>query len=476
MGADGCGSGEEEEERMGSNVHGAEALLFTLLSALAVLRPALTRPGFANLRVLFAGWLQTTGLHAVTESLVVTGVSGRRHHEAFHRFFSRGSWNPDQWGKILLSAALRLVPEGEPIRMVLDDTLATKKGVNVFGIGSHLDAARSTRKRRVFSFGHCWVMLAVLVPVPFSERRWALPVLFRLYRSKQTCAKESPNKNNKPCRKKTELGRDMLDLAIGWAAGRRIELCADSAYSNFTVAHQLPDSVVLLGAMRPDAVLTAPPPARVGTQRSGRPRKRGETLAKPQALAENLACEWQLLKITLYGQPRQVRFKECVAQWYRACESRLLRIVIVEVEHGSIGLRVFFSTDSEMSVTTILQGYANRWSIEVCFRDLKQLFGFADSSARTRNAVERTAPFVGYCCTLLVLWFVQSAYPSRATVIPTRPWYIHKRGLSAADILRTAQRVLAVADILDPRWNLDNLQISAPPRDLSRRGTLERAA
>ena len=59
---------------MGSNVHGAEALLFTLLSALAVLRPTLTRPGFANLRVLFAGWLQTTGLHAVTESLVVTGV------------------------------------------------------------------------------------------------------------------------------------------------------------------------------------------------------------------------------------------------------------------------------------------------------------------------------------------------------------------------------------------------------------------
>jgi hypothetical protein len=460
---------------MGSNLAGAEALLFTLLSDLAVLRPALTRPGFANLRVLFAGWLQTTGLHAVTESLVVTGVSGRRHHEAFHRFFSRGSWNPDQWGKILFSAALRLViPEGEPIRLVLDDTLATKKGENVFGIGSHLDAARSTRKRRVFSFGHCWVVLAVLVPVPFSERRWALPVLFRLYRSKKTCAKQNSSKN--PYRKKTELARDMLDLAIAWVAGRRIELCADSAYSNHTVTQQLPDSVVLLGAMRPDAVLTAPPPARVGTQRSGRPRKRGETLAKPQTLAQNPASEWQLLKITLYGQPRQVRFKECVAQWYRACESQLLRIVIVEVEHGSIGLRVFFSTDSQMPVMAILQGYANRWSIEVCFRDLKQLFGFADSCARTRNAVERTAPFAGYCYTLLVLWFVQFAYPSRATVIPIRPWYPHKRGLSAADILRTAQRVLAVADILDPRWNLDNLLISASTRDLSSRDPVQRAA
>jgi len=281
---------------MGIDPSGAQRLLSALLASLTILQPTLTRPGFANFQVIFAGWIQTTGLHAVTEALVVTDVARRRHHERFHRFFSRGSWAPDQWGKLLFCAALRLVPEGEAIRLVLDDTLATKKGENVFGIGSHLDAVRSTRKRRVFSFGHCWVVLAVLVPVPFSERRWALPVLFRLYRSKKTCAKQSSSKNKNPYRKKTELGRDMLDLAIGWAAGRRIELCADSAYSNHTVTQQLPDSVVLLGAMRPDAVLTAPPPARVGTQRSGRPRKRGETLPKPQALAQNLAIEWQLLK------------------------------------------------------------------------------------------------------------------------------------------------------------------------------------
>ena len=441
---------------MGATSCGAEVLLLALLSSLTVLRPTLTRPGFTNLLVLFAGWVQTTGLHAVTETLLATDVARRHHHERFHRFYSRGSWTPDRWGKILLLAALRLVPTAEPIRLVLDDTLAAKKGTSVFGIGSHLDAVRSTRRRRVFTFGHCWVRLAVLLPVPFSERRWALPVLFRLYRSKQTAAKERSS-NKKPYRKKTELGREMLDLVIDWAEGRRIELCADSAYCNDTVAQDLPQSVVLLGAMRPDAVLTAPPPARVGTQRSGRPRTRGATLPKPQALANDCTTPWQRLKIVLYGQSCKLLFKECVAQWYRPCGSRLLRIIIVHVEQGSIGVRVFFSTDPAMSVTAILQGYANRWSIEVCFRELKQLLGFADSSARTQNAVERTAPFVGYCYTLLVLWFVQSAYPSKATVIPIRPWYLHKRGVSFADILRTAQRVLASADILDPRWNLDNL-------------------
>jgi hypothetical protein len=455
---------------MGTNPCGAEVLLLTLLSCLAVLRPTLTRPGFTNFRVLFAGWVQTTGLHAVTETLVATDVARRRHHERFHRFYSRGSWRPDQWGKILCSAALRLVPEAEPIRLVLDDTLAPKKGAQVFGIGSHLDAVRSSRKRRVFTFGHCWVMLAVLIPLPFSERRWALPVLFRLYRSKRTCAEHSARAQY---RKKTELGREMLDLVIGWVGQRRIELATDSAYCNETIAKDLPDSVVLLGAMRPDAVLTATPPSRLGKQRRGRPRKRGKSLPKPQALANDPAHPWQVLKIGLYGESRRLRFKECLAHWYRPCGSRLLRIIIVQVEQGAIGLRVFFSTDSTMSVTAILQGYAHRWSIEVCFRDLKQYLGFADSSARTPNAVQRTAPFVGYCYTLLVLWFTQFAYPSKAAVIPVRPWYLHKRGLSFADILRTAQRVLAPFDILDPRWNPDNPEISSFALDLSKRSRIK---
>jgi hypothetical protein len=450
---------------MGTNPCGAEVLLITLLSCLALLRPTLTRPGFTNFQVLFAGWVQTTGLHAVTETLLATDVARRRHHERFHRFYSRGTWIPDHWGKILLTVALRFVPEGEAIRLVLDDTLAAKKGAQVFGIGSHLDAVRSSRKHRVFTFGHCWVMLAVLVPVPFSERRWALPLLFRLYRGKRTCAEQDASEQY---RKKTELGREMLDLVIGWAGQRRIELATDSAYCNDTIAKDLPDSVVLLGAMRPDAVLTETPPARIGKQRRGRPRKRGKSLPKPQALANDPAHPWQLLEIVLYGESRKLRFKQCVAQWYQPCGSRLLRIIIVQVEQGSIGLRVFFSTDPKMSVPSILQGYAHRWSIEVCFRDLKQYLGFADSSARTKNAVERTAPFVGYCYTLLVLWFAQFAYPRNAAVIPVRPWYLHKRGVSFADILRTAQRVLAPFDILDPRWNLDNLEISSSTLDLSK--------
>jgi hypothetical protein len=62
--------------------------LNTLLPLLLLVSPAFTRPSFRRFLTLFAGWVRTSGVHAVTESLVVAGVSGPLHHAAFHRFFS----------------------------------------------------------------------------------------------------------------------------------------------------------------------------------------------------------------------------------------------------------------------------------------------------------------------------------------------------------------------------------------------------
>jgi len=410
--------------------------------------------------VIFAGWVLTTGRHAVTESLVATGVAGRRHHEAFHRFFSRGAWEPDQLAHRLFDKVRRVFQLDERergLRVVVDDTLTPKKGPHVFGIGSHLDPVRSTRAFRVFCFGHCWVVLAVLVPVPFSRRPWALPLLFRLYRNKKECARK------RQCyRKKTELAREMLDIIHQWVGTQRVEVAADAAYCNDTVTRGLPDSFVLFGAMRPDAVLTALP-QHAPSPKGGRRRKRGDLLPKPQALAADPLQPWKSCEANLYGHKRTVRYKEVSAQWYRACGVRLLRIVIVKVTTGTLGFRVFFCTDAALTVAQILEGYAGRWSIEVCFRNLKQSLGFADSSARKRAAVERVAPFAGLTYTILVTWFVEHAHHTPIAAPPTRPWYRHKQGLAFDDVLRAAQRVLSHLDVLDPRRSLANLRRSRPP-------------
>jgi hypothetical protein len=293
--------------------------------------PCLTAPGFANFIVVASGWLLTQGTHAVTEALVATNVAARAHHEAFHRFFSRGTWDPDTLGRWLFWRIRDGLCEAGIVRAAIDDTFASKKGTHVFGIGSHLDAVRSTRKRKVFAFGHCWVSFAVLVRVPFSSRTWALPVLFRLYRTVKECERSGATH-----RKKTDLAREMLDVFCTWVPDRRIELTADSAYCNDTVTCGLPERVVLFGAMRPDAVLTEPPPSPTRSEKGGRPRKRGRLLRKPKQIARDGRTPWQTSEATLYGRKTTVRYKTVCAQWYRATGTRLLRIVIVATDSGSI--------------------------------------------------------------------------------------------------------------------------------------------
>lgn len=431
-------------------------------------RPALTRPSFIRLVILLSGWVLTEGPHAVTAALLATDVARRRHWAAFHRFFSRGRWSVDAIGERVFRRIVST--HADAIHVVIDDTLATKKGPKIFGLGNHLDPVRSTRRQKIFVFGHCWVVLAILVRVPFSNRSWALPVLFRLYRNVQDCARRRARH-----RKKTELAREMLDLVVGWSDGRPIELAADGAYCNDTLSRGSADNVVFVGSMRPDAVLTTLPTARHFRQ-GGRRRKRGDILRKPEKLARDGRTPWSVGHAVLYGKPTRVRYKTVDAQWYRAMGTRLLRVVVVECTSGQLPIRVFFASDPTWSIEKILETYAGRWAIEVFIRDVKQHLGFADSQARTERAVLRTAPLIGLLYATLVVWMADGTFTATIAAPPLRPWYPHKRGLAFIDVLRTAQRALLRCDVLDPRCYSDDLRESAALRDTDDDSRRPRAA
>jgi hypothetical protein len=196
---------------------------------------------------------------------------------------------------------------------------------------------------------------------------------------------------------------------------------------------------------------------------------------KPEKVAKDARIPWQTCTAFLYGKKTRVRYKTICAQWYRACGPRWLRVVITECTGGTIPYRVFFCTDPALTVVQILEGYGRRWAIEVCFRELKQLLGFADSSARKEEAVRRVAPFVGLTYTTLVVWFAKGAWRCELARPPVRPWYRHKRGHSFADVLRTAQRALATYRVLDPRRDINDLRESRAGVRLASLSPLRRA-
>lgn len=424
--------------------------LITLLRLLQVFRSVLSRPAFAHLVLLFAGWVLSFGRHSVAGALVAASVSGALHHEAFHRFFSRGTWHPDQLAlRFFFAILLPLVGDG-PLRFVLDDTFCPHDGQKIFGIAYHRDPVRSSKKKRVVARGHVWVTLALLVRLPFTGRVVALPFLFRLYIGKKECARRGLN-----YRKKTQLAVTLLHTLAFWVGDRKVELVMDSGYCTDTVFRQLPQNFVVFGSMRQDAALTKPLPRR--KQRKGRPRKKGERLKSPEQLAAAEDVPWRKQKVSLNGrEPQAIQYKSVLAQWYTACGARRLKVVVVKGS-GPTPLRVFFCTDSRRSVKEILSIYSGRVAIELCFRNLKQYFGFGESQARDQFAVGRTTPFFGLMYSVLLVWYAK-VHQKREAAKPVRPWYLHKEGDSFEDVLRCARRVLWPVDFLQLHRQLKDLQ------------------
>ncbi len=75
----------------------------------------------------------------------------------------------------------------------LDDDVGAERAAGVGHRQPHRRGA-FVRSTKLFCFGHVWVVLCVVVQPSFSHRPWALPVLFRLYRSKAPKPSPQPPK------------------------------------------------------------------------------------------------------------------------------------------------------------------------------------------------------------------------------------------------------------------------------------------
>jgi len=202
--------------------------------------------------------------------LVCGGLVGHKHWSAFHRFFSRSSWSIDGLGLAVARLIVdHLVPADGPIIIAGDDTLHAKGGAHIFGSGVHRDPLTSTRSKAQFQHGHCWVVLSVVVRLPFDRRPRALPVLFRLDVPTKKCRHWGVEH-----RRKTEQLAELLTIFAGHFTGRDLRVVGDDACSNKTVLRALPQHTVMVGRLNLDARLNGPaPPRPPGTM--GAPRKWG---------------------------------------------------------------------------------------------------------------------------------------------------------------------------------------------------------
>jgi hypothetical protein len=409
----------------------------------------MTEPTLQSFLVLVAGWL-FAHRHTVTHLIQVAGAVGTKHHSAFHRVFAAARWSLDAMGLAVLDLGLALVGPAGTVFLAVDDTLARKRGRKMFGVGMHHDPLLSSRGRSLVNWGHSWVILGLLVPWPWGRDRWVcLPLLFRLYRSRQTVAREGG-----PYRTRPELAVELLHRVCGQYPQRRFHVVVDAIYSGRNVVRQLPTNADLTGRIHPDAALYALPP--VSVKRRGRRRRRGRRLPTPREMLRRGPTP--VLDLDLYGRHERARVAMTEALWYGTAGTRPVRVVAVGPLSTGRKPQFFYSTRAEARPAEVLGWIARRWAIEVAIHEAKGHLGFEEPQGWTRRAVERTAPTAMLLYGLVVVWFLREGH--HGVSFPRRPWYRQKRDPSFADMLTTLRRQCLRATFLQtPTWDPESKKI-----------------
>jgi hypothetical protein len=392
----------------------------SFLPILQVMTAVMTAPTAETFQTLIVGWLMSPRR---TIMGMVRGSGTDRHHAAFHRLFAAASWSIDRAGLAVFDLITRGVLT---VFLTIDDTLLPRHGLKIFGTGMHRDALLSSRSHTVVRWGHCWVVLCVVIQSRHCPgRHFSLPVLCRLYLNHKAAEKWKRSYYSK-----SELMLQMLSKLDQHVrnSGKTLHLLGDSAFTAPTVLAQMPRSIQVTGRVVSNVRIRTRA-AETKSDRPGRPATRGDRLPNPAQMLQGQ--RGRRMTIKLYdGSTYYMRVVTQVGRFYKSSDRNVL-VIAVEHLRGGRGTEVFYTTDIEANVETVLQRYSWRWSIEVMFHECKGHLGIDEPQNRTRQAARRTAS-TGFLLYSLIVWWHETTQSKPARSVRT---WTGKKAPSFADML-----------------------------------------
>src|ERR1700694_4924800 len=427
------------------------AEIIQLLNTFAV---ALSARTFAKSLVLIYGAILTPGARTVSAVLRVMGLGDLATFVSYHRVLNRDCWSPWVMSQLLLALLIRLfVPEGAALVLLIDETLERRQGRRIKYKGRFYDAVRSKAGQILTSCGIRWCCLALLVPVPWSRRPWALPFMLVPTLAPKVSAKLHKQHH-------TSVGWAMLliNKVRRWQPQREIVLVGDSAYAAVALVaccQRLRQPVRCVSRLRLDACLydaAAPQPK---SKRGPKPKK-GARQPSLQARLSDPALAWRTGELPGYGGvPKTFELVSGTALWHhRGADPVAIRWVLVRCPETSFKPCDFFCSDPSVSAEQIVGWYIARWNIEVTFEEMRAQLGFETQRQWSDRAIERSAPCLFGLFSLIVA-MARTLYPTDLPLLTTC-WY-QKTEATFSDALAAVRQHL---------WAHMNYSTSSPNADL----------
>lgn len=342
----------------------------------ARLAAALDKRSAPRLALLFLGAVLARGRRTVTTWIRAAGLSDQ--FRPCYTAVAAAGKKAERIAAYLVLTAVKPVLNGvERLTLAIDDTPTPRYGPCVEGAGIHHNPAPGPAGSP-HVYGHVFVVLGLLL----THEAWgtiALPLLCRLYVRRKDLPKIDA-KHRPEFRTKLELAVELLRWAKHWLGllGRALWVVADGAYAKKEfLKPAIALGMTVVSRLRCDAALWSVPPAVPEGQRGrGRPRIYGKeriSLAKRAGQRRG----WTAEAFTLYGERVTKRYKTFLATWRPA--GGVIRVVLVD---EPAGWRAYFCTDPAATVADILTAVADRFSLEITFRDCKEIVGAGQQQVR----------------------------------------------------------------------------------------------
>jgi hypothetical protein len=340
----------------------------------ARLASAIDRRSAPRLALLFLGAVLARGRRTVTSWIRAAGLSDQ-FRPCYTAVAAAGN-RADRIARRLLTEVIEPLAAGAG-RLVLavDDTPTERYGPHVQGAGVHHNPTPGPAGSP-YVYGHVFVVLGLLAAHP----AWgviALPLLARLYVRKNDLPGIDP-KHRPEFRTKLELAVELLRWAKPWLAllKKPLWVVADGAYAKkefLKPAKALGMTVV--SRLRKDAALWTVPGPKPPGRRGPAPTYGDRRIELAKRAGQRRG--WTTEAFTLYGERVTKRYKTFLATWHPA--GGLIRVVLV---YEPTGWRAYFCTDPSASVAAILETVADRFSLEITFRDCKEIVGAGQQQVR----------------------------------------------------------------------------------------------
>jgi DDE superfamily endonuclease len=421
----------------------------------ARLASVLDRRSAPRLALLFLGAVLARGRRTVTSWIRAAGLSHKFQH-CYTAVAAAGKKAESIAARLVLAVVEPLLSGVGRLTLALDDTPTQRYGPHVQGAGVHHNPTPGPAGSP-YVYGHVFVVLGLLATHPV----WgviALPLLARLYVRKKDLPAIDP-KHRPEFRTKLELAIELLRWAKKWLGllKKPIWVVADGAYAKANFLKPAKElGMTVVSRLRKDAALWAVP----GPKPAGR-RGPAPTYGKDKVSLAKRAGQrrgWSSEVFDLYGKPTRKRYKTFVATWRPA--GGAIRVVLVEEPTGWVA---FFCTDVSAPVADILTAVADRFSLEITFRDCKEVVGAGQQQVRFLWANIGAFHICLWTFTMTEAW----AWFRKADELVDRsnsPWDSPLRRPSHADKRRAWRRALLgeeIRAVLRPGVTEEEIQATA---------------